>query len=154
MEPDIEARFWEPLFTLSQNPTYQMLNYKTLDSHECILSVLVRKSLFNSWFPNLDNSSCQYKFTRRNDYEPVTQWFRIINIVTSPTQITNALIQLCVSIFINTIKSIIYSDCSGHIGAKDSSKIKRRNLKVLCKQHHGATKVSSPVSHQPSGTNT
>lgn len=34
-------------------------------------------------------------------------------------QITDALIQLWVSIFINTAKSIIYTDYSGHIGSKD-----------------------------------
>lgn len=34
-------------------------------------------------------------------------------------QITDALIQSWVSIFINTATSIIYTDYSGHIGSKD-----------------------------------
>lgn len=81
MELDIEIRFLEPLFTLLYKSIYQILNYKTLSPQECIQSVLVKKSVFNFWFPNLDSGYCHYEFSRRND---VTRWFRIINIITRP----------------------------------------------------------------------
>lgn len=56
-------------------------------------------------------------------------------------QITDALIRLWVSIFTNTTKSIIYTNCNGYIGSKDSSKIKRLKtlVQTVPQSHKGIT---------------